>query len=397
MTVYIVTVQPFPHGFAGTSRVICYAKALIASGIEVEVLIFVRTEVYGKKPNNTIGEGVYEGIPFKYVGGTPLRGSNVFVRYIWDCMDRWSLIRYLERKMKKGDAILTYYRQNKMDKRILPFAHKHGYKVYRDLCEYPYATASINNETEIKCEKYMREVFPLYDGAICISQPLLELAQKFHPQGKYIKVPIMIDDSKWNFHNIVPKKFGFPYLFHSGALFQQKDGIVDVLNAFADALPFLPQGTKYFFTGSIRKSPDASVIRSVIERRHLENNIVFLDYLSQEEMYQYMKGASLFIVYKNDNLQNRYCFATKLGEYLLSCVPIITTSIGEAQYYLANEESAYLIEQDNQKQLAETIIHVINNPQNGKDIGMKGAEVARKNFFMSSQIDTLKKFFYNQD
>lgn len=52
-----------------------------------------------------------------------------------------------------------------------------------------------------------------------------------------------------------------------------------------------------------------------------------------QKLMEYTKGASLFIIYKNENIQNKYCFATKLGEYLLSGNPVITTDVGEAMYF----------------------------------------------------------------
>ena len=393
MKIFIVTVQPFPHGLAGTERVICYAKALLSVGIDVEVVNFHRTEVYGRKPDNTIGVGIHEGIPFRYMGGTPLRGSNVVVRYINDWYDKKKLFRYLSQNVKKGDAILTYYRQNDIDKQLLPFAHKKGIKIYRDLCEYPYATSKINDKTEERCQLYMKSVFIEYDGAICISEALLNLAERYHPNGKHIKVPILIDESKWNIDDIKPKKFNAPYLFHSGTLFQQKDGIVDVLEAFADALPFLPKGTKYLFTGSVEKSVDADMIKSIILKNDLSDCVDFLGYLSREEMLEYALGAAAFVVCKNDNIQNRFCFATKLGEYLLTGNPVITTNVGEPKYFLKDGDSAYIIEPDNRNMLKEAMVRCLNYPDEAIMIGKRGQQVARNFFYTKAQGKVLKQYF----
>ena len=78
MKILLVTNVSFPNGLAPGNRIKCYAKAILHAGIDCEVIIYRRTERYGYAPKNTIGEGVYEGIPFKYIAGTPLRGRNVF-------------------------------------------------------------------------------------------------------------------------------------------------------------------------------------------------------------------------------------------------------------------------------------------------------------------------------
>lgn len=393
MKVFIVTCDPFPNGMASTNRIRCYAKALLNAGVKCEVLVFHRTEVYGHNPKNTKGMGICEGIPFRYIGGTPLRASNVFLRKFYDWRDKVNLLKFLKNNMMKGDAILTYYRQNSMDHKLLGFANKNGFRIFRDLCEYPYATSCIDDNTESRCKHYMESVFPKYDGAICISQLLFDLARKYHPNGKHIKVPIMIDKDKWSFENVAAKKSETPYIFHSGALFQQKDGVIDVLNSFADALPNLPVGTKYYFTGKVENSIDSCLIQKVINERHLQNNVIFLGYLDKNEMMQYIKGSSLFIVYKNDNLQNRYCFATKLGEYLLSGNPVITTNIGESMSYLTDRKNAYIIEYGNRKLLAETIVHIMNHKSESISIGSLGRDVALNNFCYESQSKKLAEYF----
>lgn len=396
MKTFLVTRDPFPNGMASTSRIKCYCKALINAGMECEVVVFHRTEVYGTTPQNTIGKGVFEGIPFCYVGGTPLRASNLFVRKLNDWLDKIKLLRYLNKSVKSEDAIFTYYRQNNIERPLLTLARWKRWRIFQELCEYPYATGTVDSSVEVKCKKYMSTIFRGYTGAICISQPLLDLAKMYHPKGEYVKVPILIDREKLDFSSITPKKFEAPYLFHSGALFQQKDGIVDVLNAFADALPHLPNGTKYYFTGKVESSRDKDLIIQTITDRNLKDSVKFLGYLQFKDLMEYTKGASLFIINKNVNIQNKYCFATKLGEYLLSGNPVITTNVGEAMCFLENGKNAYIVEHGNRKQLSDAIIRALANPEESRNIGLAGQATARENFCYEAQSEKLKKFFLRQ-
>lgn len=393
MKIFIATCDPFPNGMASTSRIKCYCKALIKAGIECEVVVFHRTEVYGTTLQNTIGKGVFEGIPFSYVGGTPLRASNLFVRKLNDWLDKIKLLRYLNKSVKSEDAIFTYYRQNNIERPLLTLARWKRWRIFQELCEYPYATGTVDSSVEAKCKKYMSTIFRGYTGAICISQPLLDLAKMYHPKGEYVKVPILIDREKLDFSSITPKKFEAPYLFHSGALFQQKDGIVDVLNAFADALPHLPKGTKYYFTGKVECSRDKDLIIQTITDRNLKDSVKFLGYLQFKDLMEYTKGASLFIINKNVNIQNKYCFATKLGEYLLSGNPVITTNVGEAMCFLENGKNAYIVEHGNRKQLTDAIIRALANPEESRIIGLAGQATARENFCYEVQSEKLKTFF----
>ena len=61
------------------------------------------------------------------------------------------------------------------------------------------------------------------------------------------------------------------------------------------------------------------------------------------------------IINKRPNLQNRYCFATKLGEYLLTGKPVIISDVGEAKNYLKDGESAYIVDSGQPNLIAKKI------------------------------------------
>lgn len=394
MRVFIVTGEPFPNGMAATGRITCYAKALLSAGIYCEVVVCRRTEVFGKTPKNIISEGSYEGVNFKYIAGTPLRDSNKMCRFCHDMRDRHRTILYLKSRIKSGDSILCYMREDPFAKRLQRFAHANGVKIVRDLCEYPFASLHLTAKTENRCDKYMRTTFRGFDGAICISQSLLNLAVKYYPQGSYVKIPIMIDEDKWNLENVSPVDIGRPYIFHSGTLLQQKDGILDVLQAFAEALPSLPKGVKYLFSGDVTRSADKIRIQEIIETYNLQSSVRFLGYLSRGDLQRYMKGAKLFIIYKNDNLQNRYCFATKLGEYLLSGNPVITTTVGEPKFFLHDKKDAYLVPSGNIALLAKTIVEVFADDKSVQ-VGLNGRKTAINNFTSRFQGPILRRYIEN--
>ena len=73
MKVYIVTGEPFPNGMAATNRIKCYAWALLGQDVEVEVLIFRRTEGPGLMLGNKTGVGNFKGINYRYIGNTSIR------------------------------------------------------------------------------------------------------------------------------------------------------------------------------------------------------------------------------------------------------------------------------------------------------------------------------------
>ncbi len=73
--IVIVGAFGFPHGYAEVARVHAYASGLIANGVDVKVICLKALERCKGKAVNTEARGVYNGIPFEYACGTPIRAN----------------------------------------------------------------------------------------------------------------------------------------------------------------------------------------------------------------------------------------------------------------------------------------------------------------------------------
>lgn len=381
MKVFIVTGEPFPNGMAAVSRIKCYARAMVEGGLDVEVVVYRRTEVYGNKAYNTERQGCYEGVKFRYVPKTTLRGQyRLFRHYI----DKWDLRRadhYLKRNIKKGDVLFLFLgKPIEVAMRFMDIAHKKGAYCVRDLCELPYGTGA-ETEQAIRLRKKTIEVqFPRIDGIISISDALLNLAKTYTlPTCKHIKIPIMVDYKQY----YLPDKSGetdIPYIFHAGTLYEQKDGILGMIEAFGKAVNKMKLPAMFISTGNLDNSPHKDKIRQFIAHYHLEEKLKFKGFISEAELKDYLGKASLVIINKYRTQQNNYCFSTKLGEYLAAAKPVIVTRVGEAMNWLNDGQSAYIVEPENTDELADAIVRVFTNPDESRAIGLSGQEVCRKCF-----------------
>ena len=378
MKVLIMTGEPFPNGMAATNRIKCYARALNEGGVDCEVVVFRRTEVHGKKPNNTEGSGTFSGIPFRYVGGTPLRGSNVFIRQLNDRLDRHRAERYIRRHLGKGDVLFLFMGGHvELMLRFMKAAHDSGAYCVRDLCELPYGTRAETEKT-IRLRKItIEQQFPRLDGIISISDALLNLARTYTlPSCKHIKVPIMVEYEHFGLDN-KPIYGGIPYIFHAGTLDQQKDGMIGIFEAFGKASAKMEMSVNYVLTGSLEESPCAIQLKELIAKYNLADKIQFVGYLYRDKIKEYLKNASLVISNRTKSKQNYYGFSTKVGEYLASGTPLLTTNWGEAVNWLKDGESAYIVEAEDTDALADAIVNVFSKPEESRNVGLTGQKVCK--------------------
>lgn len=394
MKIYILTREPFPNGMAATNRIKCYAKAILEKGVPCEVLICTRTEVYGKAPKNTIGEGVFENIPYKYIGGTPLRGSNIVLRQINDRIDKMRTMQYLFKHLKEDDIVFGYCGVfPHFINMIIRITHMRKAFYFRDLCELPYGTSQ-ETDRNIKLRKFtLFKQFPLCDGFIAISDALVTLAEKYkRTNAKVLKVPILVDFEKYCLTD-QSNKVDIPYIFHSGTLYEQKDGILGMIEAFGIALRQIPFPIRFISTGKMENSPHKEAIYGLIEKYQLKDKILFTGYLSESELKDYLSKASLVIINKYDTQQNKYCFSTKLAEYLAASKPVIITKVGEAMNWLTNDKDAYIVETQRIDALAEKIVEAFTNVQKRYAIAENGFKTCKSSFDYRNYSKQLIDFF----
>jgi glycosyltransferase involved in cell wall biosynthesis len=379
---------------AATNRIKCYAKAIIRQDIPCKILIYHRTEVFGKKPRNTKGHGIFEGVEYNYIGRTPLRGKNKYIRAFNDYKDRINLLLFIKRHLQENDIVIGYCGHDiKYTNLLIKLIHLKKAKFVRELCELPYGTGKETQKT-IKKRKYiLKKQFPSCDGIIAISDTLMNLAKEYASNKCHIiKIPILVDFEKY----YIPDKSSdatAPYIFHSGTLYEQNDGFVGMLEAFGKATELVKKPILFISTGTISKSPHREEIKRIINQYHLKDKVFFTGYISDEELKENLSKASLVIINKYLNQQNTYCFSTKLGEYLAAGKPVIITNVGEAMNWLKDGESAYIIEPNDTDLLAKAIVDAFQNSEKRKAIGKNGQKVCKENFDFRNYGEKIRMFF----
>lgn len=391
MKVYIITKEPFPNGMAATGRIKCYAKALKLADIECEILICTRTEVYGKEIKNTEGTGDFEGILFRYIGNTPLRARNIFRRKLNDWMDKERTLSYLRKHLRPKDVVLFFFTQDvRYILRLIKMIHKKSATCTCDLGELPYGTKAETKFAVHNRSITLHKQFPGMDGILPISHSLAELARAHaHTDCVINIVPIMVDYKQYESKYYSDNK-EIPYIYHAGTLYEQKDGILGMIEAFGIALQRSKKEFYFVCTGKMDQSPHSKEIQQLIRKYHLEDKFVFTGYLNEEELKQYHCKAALAIINKYRTQQNRYCFSSKLGEYLAAGIPVIITRYGEAMRFLKDGSSAYIVEPEDVEALAEKIVYAIEHLDERKSIGKNGQIVCRRYFDYPIYADLLK-------
>lgn len=387
MKVFIITTSSFPYGMADTNRIKCYAKAIIEQNVDCEVVVYKRNSGF----SNTIPFDVYEGIPYRYVGGDCVRHKGSVKSRLNDITDRINLYLYIKKNILEGDVVFCY--GSLYSSILIKMVHRKGGVFVENLTEYPFLFAEKSIFRRFYKRLVLNKLFPCFDGVVVISDELKKYAGKFvNPDCRFIKLPILVEYSKYILEDTSSSQVT-KYIFHAGSLLESKDGILGMLSAFGIAKKESKNSFKFICTGTIDKSPHAQSIREIIAHYGIENDVIFTGFLSDEEYHNYLQGASLVIINKYNTLQNKYCFSTKLSEYMAAGKPIIITKVGEAMNWVTDNKDVLIVNPEDTHKLAAAINKMFEDNELREKLGKAARETCKNSFDYKVHSLALVQFF----
>lgn len=388
MKVFIITTSTFPNGMADTNRIKCYSKAILSKNIECEIVIYKRNKGF----DNSSSEGIADGIRYRYVGGNSIRSSFILISRFFDVWDRVLLSFYLMCHSHSNDVVFCY--GSLYTPFLIDLMHLKKVKFVANLTEYPFLYSKRSTWKRIYELITLKLLFPRYDGIIAISDELVTFAKKFcSKQCVIIKIPILVEFVKYNRVDISFDKID-KYIFHAGSLHEGKDGILGMIEAFGKYKNSSATQVKFISTGKIEISPHAKQISDLIKLYNLKDDIIFKGYLKDDEYQRYLQGASLVIINKIRSVQNKYCFSTKLGEYMAAEKAIIITNVGEAMNWVHDREDVFVVDSANTDILANAIRDVLNDDETRRRVSKQARVSCLRMFDYKQYGDPIINFFY---
>ncbi len=199
-------------------------------------------------------------------------------------------------------------------------------------------------------------------------------------------INMFVDDSRFapQINNTITRKKVITYC---GTISMEKDGVDVLLKAFKKVLEKHPEyqlrivgrgETERIYEQALKLSKDLG----------LENNVLFTGLVPYTEMPKMLMESEILALARPDNEQAKYGFPTKLGEYLCTGNPVVVTRVGELPNHIEDQKSCIFARPEDEEDFAEKLNWVIEHPEEAKQIGKQGREVALSAF--SSKIQTIK-------
>lgn len=388
MNVFVFYNGNYPQGGGMAKRLHLYCKGLLER--DVKVNIFIPNPTNKRNGKNVLDAlcGSFEGVNFNYLSKTKTRSSNFFKRTIIDLIGYLRLCFLIYKNRNSIDILFIVDIRSYFNIIYILMSKFYQFKVLYELNEHPLI---LIRPLDYWLQRKL--IYPLFDGFIVISKPLYDLVQTFNKKkDNALLLPIITEKKEINFRGL-SKVSETPFILHSGSLSENKDGILGIIDAFSIAVNKYNLDIKLYFTGKLSFSYEHSLIHKKIASLGLHKNIIFLGYLDERELVYYQSLCKTVIINKAENFQNKYCFPTKLGEYLTFEKPVILTDIEIFKDYFIDEFNAFIVKPNDPEMIASRINDIFISPEKANYIGLNGSILVDNIFNYSIQSVNLLNYF----
>lgn len=375
-TFYIIS-KTYDPGAASTNHALSFIHGFDAMGIKAKwVFIF---------PNEKCSKVDFE---FK----------NITVIYLWSdrcCHNKYlrqvykhySYGKFFYNTLKKGDTVLllgskVYLR--KLSKRT-------DIRIFHELTEHP-AVGKMSRLPIFTPNMYMQWVKNV-DGLFVITNALKQYFVSQGVEEKRVHVINMVVDEN-RFSGLQKQHVDIPYIAYCGNASNTKDGVDDLIRAFAIV------STKH---DNIRlriigpKPAEGSINDNLVKDLNIADRVDFIGCVPPAAMPQLLVDAQIVALARPASLQNKYGFPTKMGEYLLSGNPVCVTAVGDIPLFLTHQLTAMISPCGNYKAFAKNLEWCLENPEEARQMGLRGREVALRNFNYLTETRKIADIVFRND
>ena len=364
---FIVISSCFKPNTAPLNRLLSFLSAFDKAGVKTEMVFVYPDERRSKIQNH------YMNVTVKYLW----ENSNLNNKYLLYAKSFWDIRKFVK-TLKVEDNVFCFGCVQ-----YLSIIVKSPANVYHERTEHPSVVPAFPSFLQ---SSYLKACLKL-KGLFVISNPLKKYFMNLGVKNISV-VNMTVDPSR--FESIEKQTTPYPYIAYCGTASNNKDGVDDLIKAFAIVYREHPE-YKLLIMGKAPTKGDESGNMDLVEKLEITDAVVFTGMIPASEMPQKLKNAEIVALARPDSLQAQCGFPTKLGEYLLTANPVVVTRVGDIPRFLKHKETALLSEQRDIESFAKNLLWAINHKEEAQMVGKAGKNVALVEFNNETEASKIIK------
>jgi glycosyltransferase involved in cell wall biosynthesis len=264
---------------------------------------------------------------------------------------------------------------------------------------------SINEVKDISIRKeygqiihQTKKLFDIASSIVCVSSVLKEYVMKtfsIEKSDHIIVVPGAADENIFHYDADIRTSFrrelgieDKSVLIYSGQLrgyYHLADKIFEFANLFLENKDCV----------FICLTPNTDLANDYVEKlNNMTKENVIINYANQIELNNYLCAADIAIILREDIMTNRVASPTKIPEYLITGLPVITTSfIGDYSNFISSNKYGILVNLDALSEGVKSANKYLEKDKNRRELIMEDSKI---NFSKQSVVKRYFKLYEQQ-
>lgn len=386
---YIVHVGSsyFPKGNAAVQRIRFTYRAIQEAGFSPLII---------NKESTQQGTGIkranrFDGIPYVFTSLKLSKPSSRIVNKLNKISGLLGELKLLFKKRAKISAAILYNTSSISELIYYRIISKlFGFKLVFQYVEYrsSFEKDSLINSANDKL--FDRFCSHFADGVVVISEFLKKEIIKRNCSLPIIKIPVICDFDE--FDVITPASPGYNYMLYCGTS-DYLEVIFFTMEMYEKIRDRNLYNGKLVLIIGVGASQNIHILEKNIQESKYSEQIILHKSVPYKEIIPMYKSADLLLIPLRKTIQDIARFPHKIGEYTASTRPLISTAVGELEYYFKNGKSAILAEEYTVDSYVAALTIALKDENIFDKMGKEGYLVGHDNFHFKSNAPLLKSFF----
>jgi len=378
-TVFLVGHQDFSKPNAPQNRMLAIARGLCELGVEVKWFLLASevTESIRKDLH-------YSKINFISLGKKNwIHEGNKIWNYVYRLFLRYSLKFVIKKHLNgsKGSALFSVGDSFIHLLILSSICRKHNILLFHERTEYPLLNID-SFMKKVNINLYLKFFVPKCDHIFVISSALKDFFREhLKVRSRYVpisKLNMLVEPDRYarKTVNSFEDNMNIVYV---GTPYGDKDGVYDLVEAFSLTMnDFL--NTRLIIVGDTSRPAKMRKTLNLINKLPDKNRVLLTGHLGREKVVEIINNAYCLALARPANIQAKFGFPTKLGEYLATNRPVIVTNVGDITLYLRDGENAFITEPGDVYSFSEKLKLCFENHERAQKIGEAGNSLVYKEF-----------------
>lgn len=356
---------------AGCNRLLAFGLALQKKGVKITYYYLFPYKNYEKCERYT------DKLNFVYLW----ENSSFANKYL----NTIRSMRKFYKLMKPGIPVYAYSLLNC----IYFLRLKKGIRLYHEYTENPEVIGRMGGFVGDCFYKLYKRTIPKLDGLFLITPALREMYIKdfgANPDKTFL-LNMIVDRKRFE---CLPELDPSKTISYCGILSEFKDGVSVLIKAFAKVIDKHSE-FKLCLYGPFVDEETERKLRTLVRDLEVSENVEFAGSVSPENMPWLLKSSKILALARPDNIQAKYGFATKIGEYLMTERPVVLTRVGAVEDYLVDGDNCILANPDDEDDFADKLLWTIDNYDEAIKIGERGKYAVSKYFDSENEAEKIYK------